>query len=126
MDLELFIITDKITKKDQLTYPHQFKSTRTETKVDFEFVALSGLAPDGGLYLPTSLPPKLTLESLVDLPFQERMIRIMEDLLPSRISDPVHLKSIIDKVRMIISDLGYRSWNYAAARFRRYLIFYLE
>ena len=87
---------------------------------------MSGLAPDGGLYLPTSLPPKLILESLVDLPFQERMIRIMEDLLPSRIFDPIHLESIIDKVRMIISDLGYRSWNYAAARFRRYLIFYLE
>ena len=58
--------------KNQLLYRHQFKSTRTNQKVDFEFVALSGLASDGGLYLPTELPPRLNLESLIDLTFQEK------------------------------------------------------
>ena len=53
-----------------LMYKHQFKSTRINQKVDFEFVALSGLASDGGLYLPTELPPRLNLESLVDMTFK--------------------------------------------------------
>ena len=56
--------------KNMLMYKHQFKSTRTNQKVDFEFVALSGLASDGGLYLPTELPPRLNLESLVDMTFK--------------------------------------------------------
>lgn len=34
----------------------QYKSTRGTSSIDFEHVVLGGLAPDKGLYVPTSIP----------------------------------------------------------------------
>ena len=61
----------------------EFDSTRdSSSNFDFATVALTGLAPDGGLFLPRKLP-NLTLERLVELDFQSRMILLLQDLLPN-------------------------------------------
>ena len=59
-----------------------FRTTRCDgEEFDFPTVALSGLAPDGGLFLPRKLN-ELNLERLVDLDFRTRAALILEDLLP--------------------------------------------
>ena len=59
-----------------------FVSTRTENETyRFDSVALLGLAPDGGLYLPKpsrAISRKINLDRLVELDFMERNIRILE------------------------------------------------
>jgi len=90
----------------QLTHQHQFTSTRTDSSVDFEYAALSGLAPGGGLYLPSTTPPRLNLETLIALPFKERMIRLLEDLLPPRLFDQAHLETIIDRTYSSFPESG--------------------
>ena len=59
-----------------------FRTTRSDDEeFDFPTVALSGLAPDGGLFLPRKLN-ELNLERLVELDFRTRAALILEDLLP--------------------------------------------
>ena len=85
---------EKLTNPDPL-----FVSTRTENEnYRFDSVALSGLAPDGGLYLPKPGPEisrKINLDRLVELDFMERNIRILEDLLPSDEFPPNRIEKIV-------------------------------
>ena len=87
-------LEEKLTNPDPL-----FVSTRTENeKYRFDSVALSGLAPDGGLYLPKpgrAISRKINLDRLVDLDFMERNIRILEDLLPPKEFPPNHIEKIV-------------------------------
>ena len=78
-----------------------FDSTRDSNSIfDFPTVALTGLAPDGGLFLPRKLP-KLTLERLVKLNFQSRMELLLQDLLPKEYFS-IHL----------ISDIVYKAYKH--------------
>ena len=85
---------EKLTNPDPL-----FVSTRTENEnYRFDSVALSGLAPDGGLYLPKpgrAISRKINLDRLVELEFMERNIRILEDLLPSDEFPPNRIEKIV-------------------------------
>ena len=87
-------LEEKLTNPDPL-----FVSTRTKNKkYRFDNVALSGLAPDGGLYLPKpgrAISRKINLDRLVDLDFMERNIRILEDLLPPKEFPPNHIEKIV-------------------------------
>ena len=58
----------------------KFVSTRGQAPVlDFEDVVLTGLAPDGGLYVPESLPTisEATLRQWQPLPYDELAIEVM-------------------------------------------------
>ena len=58
----------------------KFISTRGQAPVlDFDDVVLTGLAPDGGLYVPESLPTisEATLRQWQPLPYHELAIEVM-------------------------------------------------
>jgi threonine synthase len=61
----------------------QFISTRGffDPRIDFLQVVKQGLAPDGGLFVPLSFPPKFSLgelKRLLPLSYQERALRLLE------------------------------------------------
>jgi len=59
-------------------------------------VALSGLAPDGGLFLPNSFDA-INTDRLVQLNFIDRACRILEDLLPRQIFPNFVIEEIVNK-----------------------------
>ena len=65
----------------------------------FNDVLLQGLAPDGGLIVPQSEVPKMSLgqlSRLVDLPYAERALRILEQWIDHRDLHPKTLKTAIN------------------------------
>lgn len=58
------------------------------------------------MYVPSEMPPRLNLETLIEMPFKERMIRLLEDLLPSRLFDQAHLETIVDRAYSSFPDSG--------------------
>src|SRR5690606_6482352 len=56
----------------------RYVSTRGEAPVlDFEQAMLSGLARDGGLYLPESVPELTDIAALEGLPYEEVAVRVI-------------------------------------------------
>lgn len=78
----------------------QYFSTRSSEKpISFEEAVITGLAPDGGLYIPTAIPtlPENFLEKWSTLSFQELAFEILS-LYISREDIPAdNLKEIVDK-----------------------------
>lgn len=79
----------------------QYLSTRSsvEPYLNFEEAVIRGLAPDGGLYIPTEIPslPENFLEEWKDLTFQELAFNILS-LYISRDEIPAaDLKSLVEK-----------------------------
>jgi len=77
----------------------KFISTRGDAPVlSFEEVVLAGLANDGGLYVPATLPQfsKAEIASWADLSYQELAFNIIAPFIDGEISDD-DLKAIIDK-----------------------------
>ncbi len=65
----------------------QFVSTRGHAdKKSFTDVLLSGMAPDGGLYVPTKWP-KIDVGSLAGLPYTEIAFRVMQPFVKDEIPD---------------------------------------
>ena len=79
-------------------------SAKTAGTVPLERALLQGLAPDGGLYLPTVLPrlPVHFLESLKGLPFPEIAFRIAQ-----------HFILPIDLAEEELEDLCYKVFNFS-------------
>ena len=98
-------LEEKLTNSDPL-----FVSTRTENQTyRFDNVALSGLAPDGGLYLPKpadAISRKINFDRLVDLDFMERNIRILEDLLPANEFPPHQIEKLVFDAYKHFPDAG--------------------
>lgn len=76
----------------------KYISTRGQAPaLSFEEVVLTGLAPDGGLYVPESLP-KFSAEEIASwagLPYQELAFKVMHPFVAGAISD-ADFKKIID------------------------------
>lgn len=73
-------------------------STRGQAPaLDFEEVLLTGLAPDGGLYVPESLPQfdEAELKELARLPYNELALRIMLPFVGDSIAE-AELRTMID------------------------------
>lgn len=80
--------------------PPRYVSTRGHTSSDATFndVVLEGLAPDGGLYVPDSLP-QLTVgqwQRLVNLSYSQRAARVLEMWIHAVHVPPQALASMID------------------------------
>lgn len=76
----------------------KYISTRGQAPaLNFEEVMLTGLAPDGGLYVPENLPQfdKATIASFAHLPYNELAFVIMKPFIDGCIPD-VALKDLID------------------------------
>ena len=77
----------------------RYISTRdNEISRDFDAVLLEGLAPDGGLYVPESLPVfgEKDLKSLANLSYQDLALEILRPFMAnSRIFDDKLMASII-------------------------------
>ncbi len=85
-----------------------YQSTRQGTeKLDFEQVLLKGLADDGGLYVPTTLPMFNTeaLEKMKSLSYNELAFEVMYPFVASSLSETT-FKSLIEK--------AYASFNHPA------------
>ncbi|WP_054113469.1 threonine synthase [Marinagarivorans algicola] len=77
----------------------KFISTRGQASaLSFEDVILTGLASDGGLYLPEVIPQFSTtdIEAMRGLPYNELAFKIMAPFVDGEVSD-VDLKDIIDR-----------------------------
>ncbi|KAI3404868.2 THR4 [Candida oxycetoniae] len=75
-----------------------YTSTRATTpqSLSFEEVVMTGLAPDGGLYLPSSIP-KIPIADWSSLSFQDLAFQIMRLYIPSSEIPDSHLSSLISK-----------------------------
>lgn len=77
----------------------KYVSTRGEAPaLSFEDVVLTGLAPDGGLYVPEYLPKfsQQEIASWAGLPYNELAFKVMSPFVDGAIAD-ADLKAIIDK-----------------------------
>ncbi len=77
----------------------QYHSTRGDAPVlSFDEVALAGLASDGGLYLPQSVPTLSAkeIEALRGLPYAELAFRILQPFMAGSVPDEV-LKTMLDE-----------------------------
>lgn len=77
----------------------KFISTRGQAPaLSFEDVVLTGLASDGGLYLPEAIPQfsAADIEAMRGLPYNELAFKIMAPFVDGEVSD-VDLKDIIDR-----------------------------
>lgn len=76
-----------------------FSSRSSDHAISFEEAVITGLAPDGGLYIPTSIPklPETFLDTWSNLSFQELAFEILS-LYISRDEIPAEkLKEIVTK-----------------------------
>lgn len=84
----------------------QFVSTRGHAdKKTFTEVLLSGMAPDGGLYVPASWP-KIDVASLAGLPYTEIAFRVMQPFTEGEIPD--------DDLREMIVEVYENNFKHAA------------
>ena len=77
-----------------------YLSTRgADTGLSFEQVVLKGLATDGGLYIPSTIPapPSDFLESWSNLSFEELAVEIMSLYIPSSEISREELKSLVER-----------------------------
>jgi threonine synthase len=75
----------------------RYVSTRGQAPVlDFEQAMLSGLARDGGLYLPETVPPLAGLSDLDGLPYEEVAFRVVRPFTGDSFSDR-ELREAIDR-----------------------------
>lgn len=77
----------------------KFISTRGQAPaLSFEDVVLTGLASDGGLYLPETIPQfsQSDIESMRGLPYNELAFKVMAPFVDGEVSD-TDLKDIIDR-----------------------------
>lgn len=64
----------------------RYTSTRGDERVSFEEALLTGLAPDGGLYVPTAVP-RFPSDLPSDLPFADLGIHVLKSWLGGEISE---------------------------------------
>lgn len=77
----------------------KYISTRGQAPaLSFEEVVLTGLAPDGGLYVPENLPvfSREEIASWVDLSYQELAFKVMQPFVAGALSD-TEFKQLIDE-----------------------------
>lgn len=80
----------------------KYISTRGQAPaLSFEEVVLTGLAPDGGLYLPETLPSfsKAEIASWAGLSYQELAFKVMQPFVAGTLSDEEFKKIIADSYR---------------------------
>lgn len=79
----------------------QYLSTRSskEPYLNFEQAVIQGLAPDGGLYIPTEIPslPENFLEEWKDLSFQELAFNILSMYISEDDIPAADLKTLVEK-----------------------------
>jgi threonine synthase len=84
----------------------QFVSTRGDVaKKTFTEVLLSGMAPDGGLYVPTKWP-KIDVDSLAGQPYTEIAYRVIQPFVAGEIPD--------DDLRMMIVEVYENNFKHTA------------
>lgn len=83
------------------TPSQQYLSTRSSTEpyLNFEEAVIQGLAPDGGLYIPTEVPtlPEDFLDTWKDLSFQELAFNILSLYISSSEIPSADLKVLVEK-----------------------------
>ena len=79
----------------------RYLSTRSSTEpyLSFEQAVIQGLAPDGGLYIPTEIPnlPENFLEEWKDLSFQELAFNILSLYISDDEIPAADLKTLVEK-----------------------------
>lgn len=98
----------------------QYTSTRgNETRVDFRTALLSGLADDGGLYVPTAVPTfsQQDIASWSWLPFDELAWRVMAPFVGDTLDEPTLRALVSDSYRCFkhrgiapLQQIGHNEW----------------
>lgn len=98
----------------------QYTSTRgNETRVDFRTALLSGLADDGGLYVPTAVPTfsQQDIASWSWLPFDELAWRVMAPFVGDTLDEPTLRALVSDSYRGFkhrgiapLQQIGHNEW----------------
>ena len=75
-------------KKNQITY---YSTNLKSDPVSFREALLKGLAPDGGLYMPASIPAlgKEDLEMMAGMDYQDIAFTVLENIIGSEIPEEV-------------------------------------